>query len=60
MQYRPAGASWLVALGPAAEAGLNTLNAEPSQSYWHQNRPYSVGLEASVEFGLGKPVVAAH
>lgn len=60
LQYRPAGASWLVALGPAAEAGLNTLNAEPSQSYWHQNRPYSVGLEASVEFGLGKPVVAVH
>ncbi|AIZ64787.1 hypothetical protein PK28_15895 [Hymenobacter sp. DG25B] len=59
MQYRPVGATWLVALGPAAETGLNTLNNEPTQSYWHQNRPYSVGLEASVEFGL-KPVVAAH
>ncbi|WP_303310170.1 hypothetical protein [Hymenobacter sp. BT730] len=60
MQYRPAGAAWMVALGPAAEAGLNTMNANPTQSYWQQNRPYSVGLEASVEFGVGKPMAAAH
>ncbi|MCR5887587.1 PorT family protein [Hymenobacter sp. J193] len=51
MQYRPVGASWALAFGPAAETGLNTLNANPTQTYWQQSRPYSVGLEASVEFG---------
>lgn len=58
MQYRPAGAAWAVALGPTAETGLNSLNAEPAQSYWHQSRPYSVGVEASVEFGTKAAVVA--
>ncbi|TYZ13360.1 outer membrane beta-barrel protein [Hymenobacter lutimineralis] len=61
LNYRPAGASWAVAFGPAAEAGLNTLNVDPAQSYWQQSRPYSLGLEASVEFGSkSAPVLAAH
>ncbi|MBG8553413.1 outer membrane beta-barrel protein [Hymenobacter guriensis] len=61
MQYRPVGASWALAFGPAAETGLNTLNANPTQTYWQQSRPYSVGLEASVEFGAkAAPALAAH
>ncbi|SHI72404.1 hypothetical protein SAMN02745146_1505 [Hymenobacter daecheongensis DSM 21074] len=50
-RYQPANARWSVSVGPTAEAGLNTLNADPNQSVLRRSRPYSVGLEASVEFG---------
>ena len=42
---------WAFSLGPVAELGLVSLNAHPVQSYFAQSHPYSVGLEASVEFG---------
>lgn len=57
VRFRPADASWSLALGPDAEAGLTSLNADPAQGLLRQARPYAVGLEASVEFG-GKPAAA--
>ena len=51
VRYQPADATWSLALGPVAEAGLNTLNQNPGGSFFKRSRPYSVGLEASVEFG---------
>ncbi|TGE09940.1 outer membrane beta-barrel protein [Hymenobacter fodinae] len=60
VRYQPATAKWSLAVGPVAEAGLTTLNAHPNQATLHQSRPYSVGLEASVEFGTTRPVVALH
>ena len=53
VQYRPAGASWALLVGPTAEAGLTTLNNNPAQALLSRARPYAVGLEASVEFGGG-------
>lgn len=55
VRYQPAAAGWSVVVGPTAEAGLTTLNANPSQRGSRQSRPYSFGLEASVEFGAAKP-----
>ncbi|QJX46198.1 hypothetical protein HMJ29_04295 [Hymenobacter taeanensis] len=60
VRYQPATAKWSMAVGPVAEAGLTTLNAHPNQATLHQSRPYSIGLEASVEFGTVRPVVALH
>ncbi|QNP53823.1 hypothetical protein H9L05_09985 [Hymenobacter qilianensis] len=51
VRYAPAAAAWSLSLGPVAEAGLNTLNQDPGGSFFQRSRPYSVGLEASVEFG---------
>ncbi|UYZ62834.1 hypothetical protein [Hymenobacter weizhouensis] len=51
VRYQPTDASWNVAVGPTAEVGLTTLNASPTQRLLRQSRPYSVGVEASVEFG---------
>ena len=42
---------WAFSMGPVAELGLVSLNAHPVQSYFAQSHPYSVGLEAAVEFG---------
>ena len=42
---------WAFSLGPVAELGLVSLNAHPVQRYFAQSHPYSVGLEAAVEFG---------
>ena len=42
---------WAFSMGPMAELGLMSLNAHPVQSYFAQSHPYSVGLEAAVEFG---------
>jgi len=50
-QYRSALGGWALALAPVAELGLVPLNAHPAQSYFAQSRPYTFGLEASVEFG---------
>jgi hypothetical protein len=55
VRYQPAAASWSLALGTTTEVGLTTLNANPSQRVLNQSRPYSVGIEASVEFGSAKP-----
>ncbi|WP_044015940.1 outer membrane beta-barrel protein [Hymenobacter sp. APR13] len=51
VRYQPANATWRLALGPKVEAGLNSLNDRPTGSFTRRSRPYSVGLEASVEFG---------
>lgn len=58
VQYRPAGATWAILAGPTAEAGLTTLNRDPTQPLLRRSRPYMVGIEASVEFGGGKAVTA--
>ena len=42
---------WGFTLGPVAEVGLVSLNAHPVQSYFAQSHPYTLGLEAGVEFG---------
>jgi len=51
LQFRPAGHAWALSLGPVAEMGIMSLNTDPSQSFWQQQRPYSVGLEAGLELG---------
>ncbi|UOQ53415.1 hypothetical protein [Hymenobacter cellulosivorans] len=56
VRYQPGAASWSVAVGPTAEAGLSTLNTDAVRSNY-QARPYAVGLEASVEFGSKAAVV---
>jgi hypothetical protein len=53
MQYRPAGHQWSLNFGPVAEMGILSLNADPSQDFWSQQRPYSFGLEAGMELGRG-------
>jgi hypothetical protein len=53
MQYRPAGRQWALNFGPVAEMGILSLNADPSQDFWTQQRPYSFGLEAGMELGRG-------
>lgn len=60
IRYQPAAAAWSVAVGPTADAGFNTLNARPAQSVKNQSRPYSVGVEASVEFGAARPATVLH
>jgi hypothetical protein len=50
-QFRPATGHWSLTMGPVAEVGLLSLNAHPVQDFMAQSRPYSVGLEAAVEFG---------
>ncbi|GAA4014535.1 hypothetical protein GCM10022408_29690 [Hymenobacter fastidiosus] len=57
VRFQPANATWSLAVGPTAEAGLTPLNADSGQGLQYRSRPYSVGMEASVEFG-GKPVLA--
>ncbi len=56
VRFRPANATWSLALGPKAETGLSTLNSGPSASLLQRRRPYAIGLEASMEFGGGKPL----
>ena len=53
IHYRPAHHSWGLHVGPTAEAGVQSLNAETDKSFLQQNRPYSFGLEAGFEFGGG-------
>ena len=50
-QFRPATGSWALTLGPTAEIGVLSLNSHPAQTFLHQSRAYSIGLEAGVEFG---------
>ena len=56
IRYQPASSGWSLAVGPVAEAYFTTLNAHPSQRVINQSRPYSLGVEASVEFGTPKPM----
>ncbi|MBO0357095.1 hypothetical protein J0X19_03980 [Hymenobacter sp. BT186] len=58
VRYQPAAASWSLALGTTTEVGLTTLNANPSQRALNQARPYSIGIEASVDFGSAKPAAS--
>lgn len=61
VRYRQAGRGWGVHVGPTAEAGVQSLNAETDRSFLQQQRPYSVGIEAGFEFGGGlKPVPASN
>ena len=53
MQYRPAGHQWTLNLGPVVEMGLFSLDANPNQGFWNQQRPYSFGIEAGMEIGRG-------
>lgn len=50
-QYRPAAGRWTLSAGPTAELGVLSLNAQPVQDFTQQHRPYSFGLEATVDFG---------
>ena len=50
-RFSPGAGRWAFSMGPVAELGLVSLNAHPVQSYFAQSHPYSVGLEAAVEFG---------
>ncbi|MFD1468056.1 hypothetical protein ACFQ48_07450 [Hymenobacter caeli] len=50
-QYRPATGRCTLSVGPTAELGVLSLNAQPMQDFVRQSRPYSFGLEATVDFG---------
>lgn len=50
VRYQPSHHQWTLNLGPVAEAGVLSLNSDPTQDFWNQRRPYSIGLEAGVEF----------
>ena len=57
VRYRPAGRGWGLNVGPTAEMGVQSLNSETDRSFLQQSRPYSVGIEAGIEFGGSlKPV----
>ncbi|RSK51134.1 outer membrane beta-barrel protein [Hymenobacter rigui] len=56
VRYQPASAGWSLSVGPVAETYFTTLNAHPNQRAINQSRPYSLGIEASVEFGTPKPM----
>jgi hypothetical protein len=58
VRFMPAGGNWQLNLGPEAEAGLTTLNTNPTENWSQRTRPYAVGLSASVEFGGGKAELA--
>ncbi|GAB3837027.1 outer membrane beta-barrel protein [Hymenobacter jeollabukensis] len=58
VRFSPASGNWQLNLGPEAEAGLNTLNANPSEKWSQRTRPYALGLSASMEFGGGKAELA--
>jgi hypothetical protein len=53
VRYRPAHKGWGVHVGPTAEAGMQSLNADTDKNFLQQSRPYSFGLEAGFEFGGG-------
>ncbi|KAA9331663.1 hypothetical protein F0P96_15635 [Hymenobacter busanensis] len=55
VQFASAKAPWKFMIGPEAEVGLNTLNANASGTWLERTKPYSIGLAASVEFGARKP-----
>ena len=50
-QFRAGTGKWALSAGPVADLGLLSLNAHPAQSYLAQSHPYTVGVEAAIEFG---------
>ncbi|SDX80515.1 hypothetical protein [Hymenobacter psychrophilus] len=58
VRYQPVLSTWNVTLGPSAEVFITPLNANPSQRAARQTRPYSLGVEATVEFGSTKVMPA--
>lgn len=54
VRYQPVLSTWNVTVGPSAEVFITPLNANPSQRAARQTRPYSLGIEATVEFGSTK------
>lgn len=58
VRFSPTKGNWQLNVGPEAEAGLNTLNANPKEAWSQRTRPYSLGLSASVEFGGGRTELA--
>jgi len=50
-QFRAGTGKWALSAGPVADLGLVSLNAHPAQSYFAQSHPYTIGLEAAIEFG---------
>ena len=57
VRYRPASRKWGLNVGPTAEAGVQSMNTETDRSFLQQSRPYSVGIEAGIEFGGGLKLV---
>ncbi|WP_019946255.1 hypothetical protein [Hymenobacter aerophilus] len=58
VRYQPVLSTWNVTVGPSAEVFITPLNANPSQRAARQTRPYSLGVEATVEFGSTKVMPA--
>ncbi|SES84077.1 hypothetical protein [Hymenobacter actinosclerus] len=54
VRYQPVLSTWNVTVGPSAEVFITPLNANPSQRAARQTRPYSLGVEATIEFGSAK------
>ena len=50
-QFRAGTGKWALSAGPVADLGLVSLNAHPAQSYLAQSHPYTIGVEAAIEFG---------
>ena len=50
-QFRAGSGKWALSAGPVADLGLVSLNAHPAQSYVAQSHPYTIGVEAAIEFG---------
>ncbi len=54
VRYQPVLSTWNLTVGPSAEVFVTTLNANPTRRAVNQNRPYSLGVEATLEFGSAK------
>ena len=50
-QFRAGTGKWALSAGPVVDLGLVSLNAHPAQSYLAQSHPYTIGVEAAIEFG---------
>ncbi|OWP64903.1 hypothetical protein CDA63_00665 [Hymenobacter amundsenii] len=54
VRYQPVLSTWNLTVGPSAEVFVTTLNANPTRRAVNQNRPYNLGVEATIEFGSAK------
>ena len=50
-QFRAGTGKWALSVGPVADLGLVSLNAHPAQPYLAQSHPFTIGVEAAIEFG---------
>ena len=50
-QFRTGTGKWALSAGPVVDLGLFSLNAHPAQPYLAQSHPYTIGVEAAIEFG---------